>query len=87
MDAKFLGLLAKIYTAWLSGDKNQCVTLTGDLDSVFSTLANTKSNSVRLEHQGIRQLCIDTLTGTANIAERDTQAEQMIERARTVLQQ
>jgi hypothetical protein len=86
-DARFVGLLSKVYAAWLNADKNECVTLTGDLDSAFSTLANTKSNSVRLEHRGIRQLCIDTLTGIANIAERRSQAEQMIERARTVLGQ
>jgi hypothetical protein len=86
-DARFLGLLSKTYTAWLNGDKNQCVTLTGDLDSAFSILASTKSNSLRLEHQGIRQLCIDTLTSRGNIAGRRIQAEQMIERARTVLEE
>jgi len=55
-DARFLGLLSKIYAATLNGDKNQCVMLTGDLDSAFSTLATTKRNAVRIEHQGIRQL-------------------------------
>jgi hypothetical protein len=32
-------------------------------------------------------LCIDTLTGTANIGKRRNQAEQMIERASAALEQ